>query len=416
MRWVLAALAGALVMNPGCAGDRDRQRDADSDDGSGSDADADRDSAVDALADADGDSSADAAGDPGSDRTADEDAVPVDADPGESLGAIAVEVVRPTRIETLADGVIPAGTVLNAIVVGESVEVEGRASGGEPPYDFSWRSSLAGTVGSGRIATLGALAEGDHDLVLEVTDASGATGESAPLPVHVLPATYDWSHLRRPTAPPAEGDWMTPVRHQQRCGSCWAFAALAVVEAQYNIQSGDPDLDLDLAEQTLIDCDTHSLGCVAGAAEQALDGYLRDVGVPVESCNPFLGTDDVCIASCRDGSAPAPYRVESTSFVAAEPGGPRDAVQAWMRYELVHHGPIARTLVNMSGYDPATRRCAPLGGDHYVAVVGYDDGAGAWIAKNSWGPEWNGDGYLEIAYGECAVDASATIVDGVIAP
>jgi C1A family cysteine protease len=227
---------------------------------------------------------------------------------------------------------------------------------------------------------------------------------------------FDWSHVRRPAAPPDAGDWMTPVRNQERCGSCWAFAALAVVEAQYNIQNGDPDLDLDLSEQWLIDCDAHSVGCAGGGTEQALEGYLQDEGVPVESCDPFLGGDDVCLPDCRDGSTPALFRVAGISQVVTVPGGARDATQAWMRYQLVHHGPIARAIVSMYGYDPVTHRCSPASGDHYVAVVGYDHGQQLWIAKNSWGSSWNGDGYFEIAYGECAVDVAATIVDAVVAP
>lgn len=70
----------------------------------------------------------------------------------------------------------------------------------------------------------------------------------------------------------------------------------------------------------------------------------------------------------------------------------------------------------MYGYDPATQQCAALGGDHYVVVTGYDHAAGLWIAKNSWGASWNGDGYFEVAYDNCAIDAAATIVDAVLAP
>jgi hypothetical protein len=334
----------------------------------------------------------------------------LDASPG-----LSASVSSPVPIASFTGGVVAAGTVFNVLVAGESIPVIGAAAGGAAPYTFVWRSSLDGDLGTGDHATL-TPSLGDHALVLVVTDAAGASVESAPVPLHVLPPTFDWSHVRRPSAPPAAGDWMTPVRYQSQCGSCWAFAALAVMEAQLNIQAGDPTLDVDLAEQDVIDCDTYNLGCIGGGTEQSLDGYLHDVGAPSEGCDPFAGHDATCLAACKDGSTPGRYRVESTSAAISPPGAAHDAVQAWMRYQLVKHGPIARSIVNMDGYDPQTHLCAAVGGDHYVAVVGYDHAAGLWLAKNSWGKSWNGNGYFEIAYGNCAIDASATFVDRVLTP
>src|SRR5206468_3305820 len=43
---------------------------------------------------------------------------------------------------------------------------------------------------------------------------------------------------------------------------------------------------------------------------------------------------------------------------------------------------------------------------HCVSVVGYDDVAGCWICKNSWGPGWGDRGFFRIAYGEVGIDAS----------
>ncbi len=44
--------------------------------------------------------------------------------------------------------------------------------------------------------------------------------------------------------------------------------------------------------------------------------------------------------------------------------------------------------------------------DHCVVLTGFDDNdnEGCWIAKNSWGANWNGDGYFKIGYGECWVE------------
>ena len=59
------------------------------------------------------------------------------------------------------------------------------------------------------------------------------------------PTSFDWRNFNG-------GDWMTVVKNQGSCGSCWSFAAVGVVEAQYNLLENNPDLDLDLSEQYLV--------------------------------------------------------------------------------------------------------------------------------------------------------------------
>ncbi len=44
-------------------------------------------------------------------------------------------------------------------------------------------------------------------------------------------------------------------------------------------------------------------------------------------------------------------------------------------------------------------------GGHCVALIGYDDVAGCWIAKNSWGPGWGDGGHVRIGYGECRIES-----------
>ncbi|VDK23764.1 unnamed protein product [Anisakis simplex] len=65
---------------------------------------------------------------------------------------------------------------------------------------------------------------------------------------------------------PVDFDWrsrsmVTPVRDQDKCNSCWAFAAVAVIETFWAIKTGQMQ---DLSEQELIDCDINSDGCRYG--------------------------------------------------------------------------------------------------------------------------------------------------------
>jgi hypothetical protein len=310
---------------------------------------------------------------------------------------------------------IVAPAALDSPISGEPVVFQGSATGGNPPYSFTWQSDIDGSFGNSATMTSSSLSVHDHSISLRVVDSSGAVSTSVPISLHVLPTTFDWSHRVLPTAPPAAGDWMTPVKSQGTCGSCWAFAALAAVEAKWNIQNANPNLDIDLSEQFVIDCWKGAVGCGGGAPEQALDVFITATGVPVESCDPFQGKDTSCPGQCKDGKALSLWRISGTkSFVP--PSLDKAAVQKWTRDALVHDGPVPRHLGGMYAWSSVTHKCSNLQGDHYVTLVGYDHPSKLWIAKNSWGPTWNGNGYFEVAYGECGMDASSTVVDKVIPP
>ncbi len=45
-------------------------------------------------------------------------------------------------------------------------------------------------------------------------------------------------------------------------------------------------------------------------------------------------------------------------------------------------------------------------GGHIMLAVGFDDGLGCWIVKNSWGPTFGNAGFYLIAYGQCRIDSS----------
>ena len=66
---------------------------------------------------------------------------------------------------------------------------------------------------------------------------------------------------------PNEVNWVdygavNPVQDQGKCGSCWAFSAVAALEGHHFIRDGKL---LKLSEQQCLDCDTKdSNGCRGG--------------------------------------------------------------------------------------------------------------------------------------------------------
>lgn len=102
-----------------------------------------------------------------------------------------------------------------------------------------------------------------------------------------LPSYFDWRNY-------SDEDWVTSVKNQGSCGSCWAFSVTGVVEAKYNIIKNNSRLDPDLSEQYLVsDCCTDCGDCGGGSTSTAFT-YIKNYGISDENCFQYLGTDSSC--------------------------------------------------------------------------------------------------------------------------
>jgi hypothetical protein len=228
---------------------------------------------------------------------------------------------------------------------------------------------------------------------------------------------FDW-HDRDGT------DWMTRIKMQSMCridgelyeippeecesmggeymscGSCWAFAVVAIVEAKFNIFTNDPDLDLDLAEQQLVSsCFTY--GDCGGLNVNDIETpfeYIRNVGIVDEECFPYRSRGSPC-SLCVDWE-------EKLSFIEGFGKAYADTTEAY-KAALVEHGPMLVALEAHGDflfykggvYEPVLDDESYGWANHAVALTGYNDSGQYWIIKNSWGTDWGENGYGKVGYG-----------------
>ncbi len=93
--------------------------------------------------------------------------------------------------------------------------------------------------------------------------------EGVPYPIlDDLPDEFSWRNYNGK-------DWTTPAKNQGSCGSCWAFAALGVLESMVKIREGNADINPDFSEQYVLSCLPEAGSCRGGRAWVALE-LLQD--------------------------------------------------------------------------------------------------------------------------------------------
>ncbi len=184
--------------------------------------------------------------------------------------------------------------------------------------------------------------------------------------------------------------YVTAVKNQGSCGSCWAFGGIAAFESA--IYKKD-NVEVDLSEQYIVSCNTGGYGCSGGW--WAYD-IMVNPGVPFESCFPYAATDLPCDHNCT-----YPYQALGSGFA-----GPSNGVATVenIKQAVLDYGAVNTCVFVDSVFQAYTGgvmdRCRKNTSrvNHMVSIVGWDDSVGAWKIKNSWGTNWGENGFIWMKY------------------
>jgi hypothetical protein len=232
--------------------------------------------------------------------------------------------------------------------------------------------------------------------------------------------------------------YIGPIQDQRECNSCTAFGVVATIEGSHNRQR---DIDaggataLALSEAQLFFCGGPAYKCNTSQwwPEDALL-YCGLVGLTTRADYPYPSSSDLPDPAqtwCHRPGAPLGNLqkirsvarlttvAEMQEWISRDGGdnrGPLVAVMLeyedfkidgdnWMSQHPSTPNPNIyepkRTVTPPGSTTPRPNR---IRGGHVLSIVGYDASHGNpdnhyWICKNSWGPRWNGDGYVRIKIG-----------------
>ncbi|XP_026139808.1 cathepsin S-like [Carassius auratus] len=198
-----------------------------------------------------------------------------------------------------------------------------------------------------------------------------------------VPDSLDWR----------EKGYVSSVKDQGACGSCWAFSAVGALEGQLMNTTGKL---IDLSAQNLVDCSSSygNEGCNGGWKNAAFQYVIDNGGIDSESSYHYEGVQGTCrydpskrAASCRKYYSVRKGDEEALKQAVANIGPISVSIDATRPQFIMYHSGVYN--------DPSCSKTT----NHAVLVVGYGAIAGQdfWLVKNSWGTRFGDGGYIRMA-------------------
>ncbi|KAK5577640.1 hypothetical protein RB653_002583 [Dictyostelium firmibasis] len=193
--------------------------------------------------------------------------------------------------------------------------------------------------------------------------------------------------------------FVTSVKNQGQCGSCYSFGVSSILESAYLIKNNLSNTDIDLSEQNFVDCVNY--GCAGGNGQTCLE-TLKSKGVMYEAQFPYVGVTGTCPMTIQ---TPQPFKWTGYTNIQANKQSFVNALKS---------GPIYASLYVDSGfqlYKSGIYSCSQTSTpNHAITIVGYSSVDDTFLIKNSWGTLYGESGYIRLKEGTCNLYAFTGIL------
>lgn len=207
-----------------------------------------------------------------------------------------------------------------------------------------------------------------------------------------------------------EQGWITAVKDQGLAGACWAFSAVASLEARANLYYNQ-HLHLNLSEQQLLSCSKQ--GTTYGGQTDAALQWTAVYGSVNEECFPYQAADlDSSLICTSPQESIKPEGVvwyNNYDYIAHEGG---------LKRMLINKSPVsinvstwqhALLLVGYKTLNIGSEILLPKDGNIqngldtlFIADTSAILGQTSWKIKNSWGSDWGDHGFFEMIFDDYA--------------
>ena len=186
-------------------------------------------------------------------------------------------------------------------------------------------------------------------------------------------------------------NFLSPVKNQGRCGSCWAFATTTSIETFMRKKNFTIER---LSEQELVDCSEKNHGCNGGIMHEAMNYIIEKEGLATDEEYPYNASNSACKINTTRA-----FGSNISEYMFTIPKSIFD-----LKYS-VQQNPVTIAIDANNVFfrfyktgiiDVPRNESQEL--NHAVLLVGYDyDEKGLyWIIQNSWGEKWGMDGFCKV--------------------